>query len=153
MSLAPKALARKELVDLIERKFPLERPNEPLTNFAGLPNGTTDMMENPPNPVMSSYVLGGQPEYRFVGATPLESSQPAKSFDATDPCVSVNYPKFEMFAPMRFTTANTLQEGNQHGDNLGLYSTAIHPVDNPELEYPASYYAWKRNPIPTITKF
>lgn len=152
--LSPNQIGGEQILDWKLRELPLEYPDMPLVNTQFEPAGTIHSMStNPHCPVFAANYLGAQPEFRFTGMPPLAMiSLPTAQDDITNPCASVNQQQFERFAPMldEQDSNNYINDvGAQHGDDIGIYSTPIHPVDNNELEYPASYFAWMQNPIPS----
>ncbi|MBA59916.1 MAG: hypothetical protein CMQ40_12200 [Gammaproteobacteria bacterium] len=155
--MSPDQISAKQLEDWVDRSFPLEYPDRPLVNTQDMPSGTYENYTNPTDPVFASNYLGAQPEYRFVGMPPLAFIPEIHGQNlATNPCVPVNTKQFERFGPMddrQDEGPEYLDDvGNQHGDDIGIYSQAIHPVDNEPVAWPNAYYAYLKNPIPSVPK-
>ena len=103
-----------------------QQPNIPLVVPSDLPNGNYEHMVNIPHPVETGIVLGAVP----ISEETVFTDPRIPQDDFTLGCRGVNDFKqqYNLFGGGDRQIHNTIGEGNQRGDNVGLYTTPIHRI-------------------------
>jgi hypothetical protein len=105
---------------------PRQQPELPLVVNSDLARGQYEHMVNVPHPVETGIVLGAEPNSDETVFTDPRIPQE----DFTLGCRGVNDFKqqYGLFGNYDRQIHNTINEGNQRGDNIGLYTTPIHRI-------------------------